>query len=192
MLSFQILITSALNEPYDEPYEPYDEDLPLRVRSSPKQDDLKTQMDLIDKQIQERKLEIQNLAQKNLLDLNEEEAKRIYENVELPDNLTEILSKITSADATSLLQTGSSHHLDEEYVPTAISDLPRYTASSSYSRPTLSQSIVVNEMMDIDERVFPAQIPSRFENLPSDQGRSILSGMTTSELLKLVPDDEAI
>lgn len=154
---------------------------------------MKSQMELIDRQIQERKLEIQNLAQKNLLDLNEEEAKRIYENVELPDNLTEILSKISSVD-TSALQTGSSHRLDEEYVPTAInSDIPRYSAASSFPRTNHNQqTIVINEMMDIDERVFPVQIPQRFESLPVDQGRSILSGMSNSELLKLVPDDESI
>lgn len=151
-------------------------------------------MEIIDKQIQESKLEIQSLAQKNLLDLNEEEAKRIYENVELPDNLTEILSKISAVDPSSSIQSSSSHHLDEEYVPTAINDIPRYTASSSFPHSSLNQpNVVVNEMMDIDERVFPnVQIPSRFENLPVEHGRSILSGMTTSELLKLVPDDESI
>lgn len=141
-------------------------------------------MELIDKQIEERKLEIQNLAQKNLLDLNEEEAKRIYENVELPDNLTEILSKISSVDATVSKQTISSF-LDEEYVPTAITDIPQYTASTSYSHSSINQPIVVNEMMDIDERVFPAQIPTSFGN------PSILSGMTASELLKLIPEQVA-
>lgn len=148
-------------------------------------------MELIDKQIEERKIELQNLAQKNLLDLNEEEAKRIYENVELPDNLTEILSKISSVDVTSSMQTSSSHHMDEEYVPTAITDIPQYTASTSYSHSSANQPIV-NEMMDIDERVFPAQMPVSYGNHSGDHSRSILSGMTASELLKLVPDDETI
>lgn len=139
-------------------------------------------MELINKQIEERSKEIQSLAQNKLLDLNEEEAKRIYENIVVPDNLTEILSKFASADATSSMKSQMSTNVDEEYIP----ELPAYTPSSSYSH---SKPPIVNEMMDIDERVF--QQP-RYEPQSESSGGSRLRGMTASELLQLVPDDENI
>lgn len=145
-------------------------------------------MELLDKQIEERRQEIQSLAQNNLLDLNEEEAKRIYENIVVPDNLTEILSKFASTtDSSNSLQPNMSSNVDEEYIPGLVSELPSYTPSSSFSH-ALPKPAIVNEMMDIDERIYQP----RFDNSIDNSGVSRLRGMTDSELLKLVPDDQEI
>ena len=127
-------------------------------------------------------MEIQSLKS---MELDEDEARRIYENINVPHNLSEILSSITGHQTNSSKAIEIEDDDDEEYVPTPYHH--NSGASTSYSALS-SQAPIVNSMMDIDERVALFQgVPSAIVNLSNDQP-SRLANMTEADLMKLVPD----
>lgn len=144
-------------------------------------------MEIINRQIAQRQLEIQSLAAGASLELNEEQATRIYEKITVPHDLSEILSKISKTDMKPM-EIDDNDDGDDEYVPTPMGSV-EYRAASSYS--AVSQPApIVSSMMDIDERVALFQgIPPApmIGNLPNDQP-SRLANMTDADLMKLVPD----
>jgi hypothetical protein len=139
-------------------------------------------MEIINREIEQRQMEIQSLAQQKVMELNEEQATRIYENISVPHNLSEILSTISSRDMKPMDIDDNDD--EDEYVPTP------YTGSS-YSAASMSQTApIVNSMMDIDERIamFQGVPPAPMISLQTDEQPSRLSHMTDADLMKLVPD----
>ena len=135
-------------------------------------------MEIINREIEQRQMEIQSLAQQKVMEINEEQASRIFENISVPANLSEMLSTISSRDMKPIqIDDGDD---DEEYVPTPMTGY----AATSYS--AASQPVpIANAMMDIDERI------SIFQSVPEmqvDDQPSRLSNMTDADLMKLVPD----
>lgn len=133
-------------------------------------------------------MEIQSLAKQKAMELNEEQATRIYENISVPHNLSEILSTITKNQASEMKSMEiDDDDGDDEYVPTAMGNM-EYRAAASYS--AISQTApIANSMMDIDERISIFQGPSVMSSQPSDDQPSRLASMTDADLMKLVPDD---
>lgn len=137
-------------------------------------------MEIVNREIEQRQMEIQTLAQRKVMELNEEQATRIYENINVPHNLSEILSTINKVQASEMKPMEVDDD-DEEYVPSAVSGM-EYRAASSYS--AVAQPPIVNSMMDIDERIALFQRPDPVVDQPSR-----LASMTDADLMKLVPDD---
>jgi hypothetical protein len=189
---FLTLAPADADDDGDEPYTPFDDDdefstynaPPTAVQRAPS-DDLESQMEIINRQIAQRQLEIQSLAAGASLELNEEQATRIYEKITVPHDLSEILSKISKTDVKPMEIDDDG---DDEYVPTPMGSV-EYRGAASYS--AISQPApIVNSMMDIDERVplFQGIPPApMIGNLLSDQP-SRLANMTDADLMKLVPD----
>lgn len=159
-------------------------------------DDLKSQVEKLQREIERRQMEIQTMAQST--ELKEEEASKIFNTLELPANLTEILSKIKNSEVAPPSEPMSidDDDDDDEYVPTAISSAAPnvgYRASSSVSGYSAVPQMtpIVNSMMDIDERVFPTHEipPPPIISLQSNDQPSRLANMSDADLMKLVPDD---
>jgi hypothetical protein len=129
-------------------------------------------MEIINREIEQRQMEIQSLAQQKAMEINEEQASRIFENISVPANLSEILSTISNRDSKPMQIDDD----EDEYVPTAMAG---YSASS-YSA-TAQPVPIANALMDIDERI------AIFQQSENDQP-SRLSNMTDADLMKLVPD----
>lgn len=183
------------NDDGDEPYTPFDDD--DRSLSPPNynattstaaavtikpvvSEDLESQMEIINREIEQRQMEIQSLAQQKVMEINEEQATRIYENISVPHNLSEILSTITSRDVKPMELEDNDD--EEEYIPTPMTGY----AAPSYS--AMSQPApIANSMMDIDERIAIFQA-GPVEILQGDDQPSRLSNMTDADLMKLVPD----
>lgn len=150
-------------------------------------------MEQLNREIERRQMEIQTLAQQKVLELNEEQASKIYENIRVPHNLSEILSTIKASEPKPMEIDDDDD--DEEYVPSAAAakgGMHEYRPSSSY--PNVSQqqqqAPIVNSMMDIDERInlFRQEMP--MNNLPMVQEQpSRLASMSDADLLALVPED---
>lgn len=144
-------------------------------------------MEIINRQIEQRQLEIQSLAQQKAMELNEEQATRIFENITVPHDLSEILSKIKTSE-TKPMEIDDD---DDEYVPAPMGNVEyRSKSSTSYSSAN-QQTPIVNSMMDVDERVqlFQAIPPApMIGNVPVDNQPSRLANMTDADLMKLVPD----
>jgi hypothetical protein len=147
-------------------------------------------MEKLEREIQERQNEIQTLA---ALELNEEQATKIFENISVPHNLSEILSTIKASenDPKSI----DIDDEDEEYVPMSTkSSGISYRASTSYvNSMTQQQPPIVNSLMDIDERItlFRQELPG-LNNLPissPNEQPSRLALMSDADLMKLVPDE---
>jgi hypothetical protein len=151
---------------------------------------LESQVELLNKQIEARQMEIQQLAQQKAMELDEEQASRIFEKISVPHNLSEILSTINASSEPKAMEVDEDDDDDLEYVPIpAMSSQQNveYRASSTYSAIS-NQPPIVNSMMDIDERInlFRAQeAPPQIQQQPQP---SRLASMTDAELLKLVPD----
>lgn len=196
LLSMKFLSLKAPTDPNDdgdEPYTPFDDDeesfsssnynsAPTTTAQSRPNEDLESQMEVLNRQIAQRQLEIQSLAQQKVLELNEEQATRIYEKITVPHDLSDILSKISNKQASDV-QSMDVDDDDDEYVPTPMSGND-YRAGASYSAGMSQPAPIVNAMMDIDERVslFQAQTQS------NDDKPSRLATMTEADLMKLVPD----
>lgn len=182
----------------DEPYTPFDDDddslSPPNYKSATKTsavdakptagEDLESQMEIINREIEQRQMEIQSLAQQKAMEINEEQATRIYENISVPHNLSEILSSISSRDIKSMDLDDNDD--EDEYVPTSMTGY----AAASYSAMT-QPTPIVNSMMDIDERIAMFQgVPPApiIGNMQGDDQPSRLSNMTDADLMKLVPD----
>lgn len=185
----------------DEPYEPMDEDVDdLRRTSSTSissaklnsSDDLESQMEQINRQIELRQMEIQKLAQQKAMELDEASASRIFEQISVPHNLSEILSTIKASSESKPMEIDDDDDDDLEYVPmsTTASSQPtaEYRASTSYS--TINPPIV-NSMMDIDERInlFRAQEMTAPPAQQQQSSQSRLATMSDADLMKLVPDN---
>ncbi|CRK92671.1 CLUMA_CG006241, isoform A [Clunio marinus] len=191
----------------NEPYTPFDDEDEATYAQFPSKpttqtstnEDLESQMEIIQRQIEQRQLEIQSLAQQKAMELNEEQATRIFEKIKVPENLSEILSKISKQgnETKSLDINEGDEDDDEEYVPTTIGNI-EYRSSSF---PSLSQQLtlhqqhppIVNSMMDIDERIAMFQNVSQEEQMidhvsSNDNQPSRLANMTADDLMKLVPD----
>jgi hypothetical protein len=190
----------------DEPYEPFDDDednftpsstfAPLTPSKSANTKDLETQMEQINREIAQRQMEIQSLAQQKAMELDEEQASRIFEKITVPHNLSEILSTIKASEPKPM-EIDDDDDEEEEYVPMGTNTNVEYRASSSYP----SQAPIVNSMMDIDERIMlfrQQELPSiASNNLPvvtpnlvaEPQTSSRLATMSDADLMKLVPDD---
>lgn len=190
--SFTCLAPAEANDDGDEPYTPFDDDdmsesppsynAPKPAVKAPNDDleGMESQVEILNRQIEQRQLEIQSLAQQKAMELNEEQATRIYEKITVPHDLSEILSKINSTnDMKSMSIDAMDDDGDDEYVPTAIGSLEYKAASySAMSQP----APILNSMMDVDERV------PMFQPAPSDDQPSLLAKMTAADLMKLVPD----
>lgn len=186
----------------DEPYEPMDEDVDdlHRTTSSTSissklnsSDDLESQMELINRQIELRQMEIQKLAQQKAMELDEASASRIFEKISVPHNLSEILSTIKASSESKPMEIDDDDD-DLEYVPmsTTASTQPNleYRASTSYSAISAINPPIVNSLMDIDERInlFRAQeMTAPTQQQQSSQSR--LATMSDADLMKLVPDN---
>lgn len=127
-------------------------------------------------------MEIQSLAQQKVMELDVEQATRIFENINVPANLTEMLSAISKSE-TKPMEIDNDD--DDEYVPTPMGS-SQYRASASYS--AMSQPApIANSMMDIDERI--AHLPMFQTQPPVVEQPSRLANMSDADLMKLVPDD---
>ena len=185
------LFFSALegNDDGNEPYTPFDDDDDVpnynattsTVKSA--NVDLESEMEIVNRQIEQHQMEIQSLAQQKAIELNEEQATRIYENINVPHNLLEILSTINKNQETKSMEIDDD---DDEYVPTPMGNV-EYRSTTSYS--SVSQPPIANSMMDIDERIALFQGQQGMGNLPIDDQPSRLASMTDADLMKLVPDD---
>lgn len=152
-------------------------------------------MEQLNREIERRQMEIQSLAQQKAMELDEEQASRIYEKITVPHNLSEILSTINASEPKPM-NIDDDDDDDEEYVPMAAlsnTNSLEYRASSSYQQQTAP---IVNSLMDIDERInlFRQQEMPTHNNLPtstsnSNQQPSRLATMSDADLMKLVPDD---
>lgn len=180
------------NDDDNEPYTPFDDDddtlnvpnynaTASNVKSV--NVDLESEMEIINRQIEQRQMEIQSLAQQKAMELNEEQATRIYENINVPHNLSEILSTINKNQETKSMEIDDD---DDEYVPTPMGNV-EYRSTTSYS--SVAQPPIANSMMDIDERIALFQGQQGMGNLPTDDQPSRLASMTDADLMKLVPDD---
>lgn len=146
-------------------------------------------MELLNKQIEARQMEIQQLAQQKAMELDEEQASRIFEKISVPHNLSEILSTINASSEPKAMEVDDDND-DDEYVPIPglSSQSVEYRASSTYSAIN-NQPPIVNSMMDIDERInlFRAQeMPTQPTQQQPQPSR--LASMSDAELMKLVPD----
>lgn len=173
----------------DEPYTPFDDDdelvLPPVFKPTPSKSsnaDIENEMEKITREIEQRQMEIQSLAKQKAMELNVEQATRIFENISVPHNLSEILSTISKSEAKPMELDNDD---DDEYVPTASMSSMEYNASASYSAMSQAAPPIVNSMMDIDERIALFQAPTMIE----DAQPSRLANMTDADLMKLVPDD---
>lgn len=189
---FDLALDDA-NDDGNEPYTPFDDDddalnVPNYNTTTPVGKsgnvDLESEMEIINRQIEQRQMEIQSLAQQKAMELNEEQATRIYENINVPHNLSEILSTINKNQAGEIKPMQIDDD-DDEYVPTAMGNM-EYRAAPSYS--AISQPPIVNSLMDIDERIALFQGPPMGSRSTDDQP-SRLASMTDADLMKLVPDD---
>lgn len=190
-LAYNYFSTAPLdaNDDGDEPYTPFDDDEELNLASefgSTSQSlvgNEESELAKINRQIEQRQMEIQSLAQQKAMELNMnmEQATRIFETINVPANLTEMLSAISKSE-TKPMEVDNDE--DEEYVPTPMGG-NQYRASTSYS--AMSQPApIVNSMMDIDERI--AHLPM-FQTTPVAEQPSRLANMSDADLMKLVPDD---
>ncbi|XP_070499195.1 death-inducer obliterator 1 isoform X2 [Chironomus tepperi] len=203
--------TSHSSRDDDEPYEPLDEDslTPPQVYSQHKpaakhhghhsgsggklntSDDLESQMEQLNREIERRQMEIQTLAQQKALELNEEQATKIFEKIRVPHNLSEILSTIKASEPKPMEIDEDDE--DEEYVPisgAAKGGMHEYRPSSSYPNVMQQQAPIVNSMMDIDERInlFRQEMPmNNMTAVPEQPSR--LASMSDADLLALVPED---
>lgn len=202
----------------DEPYEPFDDDdepldLPSRfsapstssmipptiatttLNKNNSSDDLESQVEHLNRQIEQRQIEIQKLAQQKVMELDEEQASRIYEQISVPHNLSEILSTIkASSENPKPMEIDDDDDDDLEYVPIATTQSNiEYRATTTSTYGSINNTPIVNSMMDIDERVnlFRAQEMPELQPLPiiQQQQPSRLASMSDAELMKLVPDD---
>lgn len=140
-----------------------------------------SELDRINRQIEQRQMEIQSLAQQKVMEIDVEQATRIFENINVPANLTEMLSAISKSETKPM---DVDNDEDDEYVPTPMGGT-QYRASASYS--AMSQPApIVNSMMDIDERI--AHLPM-FQTPSVEEQPSRLATMSDADLMKLVPDD---
>jgi len=154
-------------------------------------------MENITREIEQRQMEIQTMAQQKVMELDEQEASRIYEKISVPANLSEILStiqNIQSAEQPKPIEIDDEDD-DDEYVPMTMSAPTtsveyRASSSSSVSYSAMPQhTSIVTSMMDIDERMLvqqdcpPPPIISLVDNQPSR-----LANMSEEDLLKMVPD----
>lgn len=146
--------------------------------------DLESQMEQLNREIERRQMEIQTLAQAKALELNEEQASKIFEKISVPHNLSEILSTIKASEPTAKPMDIDDD--DEEYVPSASKSggMHEYRASSSYSAVIPQAAPIVNSMMDIDERVNMFR-----QEMPAEQPTSRLANMSDADLLTLIPED---
>ena len=145
-------------------------------------------MELLNREIERRQMEIQTLAQQKALELDEEQATKIFEQIRVPHNLSEILSTINSQKPMEIDEDDD----DEEYVPisgAAKGGMHEYRPSSSY--PVMQQQApIMNSMMDIDERInlFRQEMP--MNNIPAvPEQPSRLASMSDADLLALVPEE---
>lgn len=137
-------------------------------------------------------MEIQQLAQQKAMELDEEQASRIFEKISVPHNLSEILSTINASSEPKAMDVDEDDDDDLEYVPIPAASQQgiEYRASSTYSAIS-NQPPIVNSMMDIDERInlFRAQeMPQPTQQQQQQPQTSRLASMSDAELLKLVPD----
>lgn len=185
----------------DEPYEPFDDDdeafssqPPATATKLNASDDLESQVELLNRQIEERQMEIQRLAQQKAMELDEEQASRIYEQISVPHNLSEILSTIkASSENPKPMDIDDDDDDDFEYVP--IPSVANTNQSNLEYRPATTTTAtasnfppIVNSMMDIDERInlFHAQ---EMQQQQQQEQPSRLATMSDADLMKLVPDD---
>lgn len=146
-------------------------------------------MEKINREIEQRQMEIQSLAKKKLHELDEEQASRIYETISVPHNLGEMLSTISKNQASEMKAMElDDNDDDDEYVPIAMASNMEYRSGASYSAINQQQPSVINSMMDIDERIAMFQSPPGPATVVDDKP-SRLASMTAADLMKLVPDD---
>lgn len=126
-------------------------------------------------------MEIQSLAQQKAMELDAEQATRIFEQLNVPANLTEMLSTISKSETKPMELDNDD---DDEYVPTAMGT-SQYHAAPSYSAMA-QPAPIANSMMDIDERI--ANLPM-FQQSAVVEQPSRLANMSAADLMKLVPDD---
>jgi hypothetical protein len=200
----------------DEPYTPFDDEdslsespvfnnssLPPPTSSKSSgtvkqsaNDDLESEMEKLEREIEQRQNEIQTLAKQKALELDEEQATKIFENINVPHNLSEMLSTIQASEPKPMeIDNDDDDDDDDEYVPmSTIASSLEYRASTSYvSSMSQQQPPIVNSMMDIDERInlFRQEMPG-MNNLPISspmEQPSRLASMSDADLMKLVPDD---
>lgn len=146
-------------------------------------------MEIINRQIEQRQLEIQNLAQQKAMELNEEQATRIFEAITVPHDLSEILSKINEKQESETKAMEIDNDEDDEYVPTPMVSMGYQAASYS----AMQSAPIVSSMMDIDERIAMFQgivppAPGIISGIPNSDQPSRLASMTEADLMKLVPD----
>lgn len=142
-------------------------------------------MEQLNREIERRQMEIQTLAQQKALELDEEQATKIFEQIRVPHNLSEILSTIKASEPKPMEIDEDDD--DEEYVPisgASKSGIHEYRPSTSYPN-VIQQAPIVNSMMDIDERInlFRQEMPAVTEQ------PSRLASMSDADLLALVPED---
>jgi hypothetical protein len=177
----------------DEPYEPFDDDddslsyAPTQTAAKPEtNDDLESEMEILNRAIELRQLEIQSLAQQKAMELNEEQATRIFENITVPHDLSEILSKISSNKTNEMMDVDDND--DDEYVPSSMPNVDYHASASSASYSAMSQTApIANEHLDIDERIAMFQ-GMQTAPVMEDQAPSRLAHMSDADLMKLVPD----
>lgn len=190
----------------DEPYEPFDDDdepithfnPPAASTSSGTQklntsEDLESQVEFLSRQIEQRQWEIQKLAQQKAMELNEEQASRIYEQVSVPYNLSEMLSTIkASSEMPKKMEVDDEDDDDEfEYIPTSgvASSNIEYRASTTSSYGAINPQTIVSSEMDIDERINLFREQEMPVLVPLTTTTSRLAQMSDADLMKLVPDD---
>lgn len=179
----------------DEPYTPFDEDdevlappgyNTVTVEAKTASEDFESQMKMINREIEQRQMEIQSLAQQKALELTEDvqQASRIFENISVPHNLSEMLSTISKSQASDMQPMDvDDDDGDDEYVPMSYG---YGAAGASYSAASSQPAPIANSMMDIDERIAMFQ-GSQVESSAQDQP-SRLSNMTAADLMAMVPD----
>lgn len=178
------------NDDGDEPYTPFDDDdvhcktSSYREPSKTANDDIESEMASLNHEIEQRQMEIQTLAKQKAIELDVAQATRIYENINVPHNLSEMLSTITKTQVgESLLMDDDA---DEEYVPGPIERSVQHAPVHYSAMP--SSLPIVNSMMDIDERIPMYQRPTNSSLARENVQPSLLANMTDADLMKLVPD----
>ena len=177
----------------DEPYTPFDDDSstpPLQyiATTSNVNNTLNTSDDYeiaqLEKQIAKKQMEKRQLINQI--------PDGAYENIELPSNLTEILSRfqnssvpsVTGGDNVGMSIDDEDDDDDDEYVPTAMTGLRNVEYRPNAPMLVIPPPIYnpQSSLMDIDERIFHQVPPQQVVE------ESKLSTMSEADLMKLVPD----
>ena len=182
---------SIANDDDDEPYTPFDDDSstppPQYMASTSNENNKHNTSDDYEIAQLEKQIAKKQMEKRQLINQIPDGA---YENIELPSNLTEILSRFqnssvpTGGDNVGMSIDDDDDDDDDEYVPTAMTGIRNVEYHPNAPMLVIPPPIYnpQSSLMDIDERIFHQAPPHHVVE------ESKLSTMSEADLMKLVPD----